>query len=408
MLGPDRILPEPSRPHHERAPGRPEGRDDQREPLRDHRRLLPRAGTEPLLGGTSPNDALAVFKTNVEAHHAGLRTLRAGIKCSDVDKVVNPIYREAGLLEGRSFGTGHSVGIMSIWYGREEGGELRQYNDTVLEENMVVTMEPMVNVDGLGGFRHHDIWPLHHRRRYREPQTPSRAVSCWPATTGASKSFGVPCSQGPPARRTEQGDDRPARRRYRRHLHRPGAARSRAAACTSRRPCRRRATSRKACWAASGGCCRMPAGTRGRASRSPTSTTSCTARPWCSTRCWSESFPRPRWSPRPGFATCLRSCAPTTRACTTSSGSSRSRSSRAICASRSQSACATPARCYARWTKKPRARWRAGSRPSASAPSRSASSMPTPTRTTSAAPARSSWRSTRRRTSRSRPTWRAS
>ena len=110
-----------------------------------------------LYWGHIPDNALAVFKINVEAHHAGLRTLRAGIKCSDVDKVVNPIYREAGLLEGRSFGTGHSVGIMSIWFGREEGGELRQYNDTVLEENMVVTMEPMVNVDGLGGFRHHDI-----------------------------------------------------------------------------------------------------------------------------------------------------------------------------------------------------------------------------------------------------------
>ena len=42
-----------------------------------------------LYWGHIPDDALAVFKTNVEAHHAGLRTLRAGIKCSDVDKAVN-------------------------------------------------------------------------------------------------------------------------------------------------------------------------------------------------------------------------------------------------------------------------------------------------------------------------------
>ncbi len=110
-----------------------------------------------LYWGHIPDDAFEVFKVNVTAHHAGLDTLRAGIKCSDVDRVINPIYEEAGLLAGRSFGTGHSVGIMSIWFGREEGGELRQYNDTVLQENMVVTMEPMVNVDGLGGFRHHDI-----------------------------------------------------------------------------------------------------------------------------------------------------------------------------------------------------------------------------------------------------------
>jgi len=110
-----------------------------------------------LYWGHIPDQALEIFKVNVRVHHAGLAALRAGIKCSDIDKVINPMYQAAGLLEGRSFGTGHSVGIMSIWFGREEGGELRQYNDTVLKENMVVTMEPMVNVDGLGGFRHHDI-----------------------------------------------------------------------------------------------------------------------------------------------------------------------------------------------------------------------------------------------------------
>ena len=110
-----------------------------------------------LYWGHIPDAALEVFKANVRVHHKGLATLRAGIKCSDVDKAINPLYEEAGLLEGRSFGSGHSVGIMTFWYGREEGGELRQYNDTVLQENMIVTMEPMTNVDGLGGFRHHDI-----------------------------------------------------------------------------------------------------------------------------------------------------------------------------------------------------------------------------------------------------------
>ena len=110
-----------------------------------------------LYWGHIPDADLEIFKSSVRAHHAGLKALRAGVKCSDIDKAVNPVYEEAGLLDGRSFGTGHSLGIMSIWFGREEGGELRQYNDAVLEENMVVTMEPMVNVEGMGGFRHHDI-----------------------------------------------------------------------------------------------------------------------------------------------------------------------------------------------------------------------------------------------------------
>jgi creatinase len=109
--------------------------------------------------GNIPDEAMAYFKTNVSAHYAGLKALKAGIKCSDIDQHVNAVYEEAGInwRTARSFGTGHSLGIMTYWFGREEGPELRQFNDNVLQENMVVTMEPMINVDGLGGFRHHDI-----------------------------------------------------------------------------------------------------------------------------------------------------------------------------------------------------------------------------------------------------------
>lgn len=109
--------------------------------------------------GHIPDEALEIFKVNVCAHHAGLKALKAGRKCSDIDQYINAIYQEARIdwRTARSFGTGHSLGIMSYWFGREEGGELRQYNDNLLQENMVVTMEPMINIDGLGGFRHHDI-----------------------------------------------------------------------------------------------------------------------------------------------------------------------------------------------------------------------------------------------------------
>ncbi len=109
--------------------------------------------------GHIPEEAMGFFKTNVTAHHEGLKALKAGRKCSEIDSHVNTVYEEAGIdwRKRRSFGTGHSLGIMSYWFGREEGGELRQYNHGVLKENMVVTMEPMININGLGGFRHHDI-----------------------------------------------------------------------------------------------------------------------------------------------------------------------------------------------------------------------------------------------------------
>jgi creatinase len=71
------------------------------------------------------------------------------------------MYREWDLLKYRSFGYGHSFGVLSHYYGREAGVELREDIETVLEPGMVVSMEPMVmlpaGMPGAGGYREHDI-----------------------------------------------------------------------------------------------------------------------------------------------------------------------------------------------------------------------------------------------------------
>ena len=73
----------------------------------------------------------------------------------------NEIYREYDLLQYRTFGYGHSFGVLSHYYGRESGLELREDINTVLKPNMVISMEPMImipeNIDGAGGYREHDI-----------------------------------------------------------------------------------------------------------------------------------------------------------------------------------------------------------------------------------------------------------
>lgn len=97
------------------------------------------------------------FEVTAEAHEVGIQAVRPGLKCSEIDRTINPVLEKAGLLRCRTFGYGHSFGIMGQWYGREEGGELRPYNDTLLKENMVVSMEPMISVPGVGGFRHCDM-----------------------------------------------------------------------------------------------------------------------------------------------------------------------------------------------------------------------------------------------------------
>jgi creatinase len=98
---------------------------------------------------------------NLEAYHTGLAWIRPGVRCAEICEKVNAVYRRHGLLERRTFGYGHSFGVLSHYYGREAGLELREDVDTILEPNMVISMEPMITlpegVPGAGGYREHDI-----------------------------------------------------------------------------------------------------------------------------------------------------------------------------------------------------------------------------------------------------------
>lgn len=102
-----------------------------------------------------------IWEINAEVHEAGLRLIRPGARCCDIAAELNEIYHRHGVLQYRTFGYGHSFGVLSHYYGREAGLELREDIDTVLEENMVVSMEPMLTLPegmpGAGGYREHDI-----------------------------------------------------------------------------------------------------------------------------------------------------------------------------------------------------------------------------------------------------------
>ena len=105
-----------------------------------------------------------IWEVNCEVHRRGLEILRPGKRCGDIAAELNEIYRSRGLLGYRSFGYGHSFGVLSHYYGREAGVELREDINTVLQPGMVVSMEPMLSipegVPGAGGYREHDILVL--------------------------------------------------------------------------------------------------------------------------------------------------------------------------------------------------------------------------------------------------------
>ncbi|WP_206771997.1 M24 family metallopeptidase [Polymorphum gilvum] len=104
---------------------------------------------------------LRLWEINCAVHRAGLELIRPGARCCDIAAELNAIYRSHGLLKYRSFGYGHSFGVLSHYYGREAAVELREDIDTVLEPGMVVSMEPMIMIPegepGAGGYREHDI-----------------------------------------------------------------------------------------------------------------------------------------------------------------------------------------------------------------------------------------------------------
>ena len=107
------------------------------------------------------DEHLRLWRINIEVHEAGQALIRPGARCCDIADALNDIYRGYGLLEQRTFGYGHSFGVLCHYYGREAGLELREDIETVLEPGMVLSMEPMIMIPegrpGAGGYREHDI-----------------------------------------------------------------------------------------------------------------------------------------------------------------------------------------------------------------------------------------------------------
>ncbi len=105
--------------------------------------------------------ARKIWEANVGAHELGLSLIKPGVKCCDIVAEINAFFAERNLLQYRTFGYGHSFGVLSHYYGREAGLELREDIETVLAPGMVVSMEPMLTLPegmaGAGGYREHDI-----------------------------------------------------------------------------------------------------------------------------------------------------------------------------------------------------------------------------------------------------------
>lgn len=93
-----------------------------------------------------------VYDTVLKSQIAGLKAIKPGVKCFDVDKVCRDIIDEAGYGEYFIHGTGHGVGKEV-----HEPPTLNKRSDEVLKEFEVVTVEPGIYIPEKYGVRIEDL-----------------------------------------------------------------------------------------------------------------------------------------------------------------------------------------------------------------------------------------------------------
>lgn len=93
------------------------------------------------------------FEVMVEANEAAIAAIRPGVRLADVDRAAKDVLARSGY--GTRTGSGCGRGIVSYeGNARELKMDMRLYSDVVLEPGMAFSLEPDLQVPGIGTFRH--------------------------------------------------------------------------------------------------------------------------------------------------------------------------------------------------------------------------------------------------------------
>ena len=102
------------------------------------------------LGEPSQRD-VELFEAMLEARRIAYSMVRPGTRCADIDLATQDFFRSLGYGDAIRHRTGHGIGL-----GNHGAPFLSAGGDHVLEENMVISIEPAIYFDEIGGFRHSD------------------------------------------------------------------------------------------------------------------------------------------------------------------------------------------------------------------------------------------------------------
>lgn len=101
--------------------------------------------------GRASGKVRSMYAAVREAQEAAKRATRPGVKAGDVDQAARRVLKRLGLARYFTHSTGHGLGLEV-----HEMPRLGKAEETVLQEGMVVTIEPGVYLEGLGGVRIED------------------------------------------------------------------------------------------------------------------------------------------------------------------------------------------------------------------------------------------------------------
>jgi len=126
--------------------------------------------------GSVPPRLREVYHLVLAAHDVGVAAMRPGVRTYSVDTVARGLIRAAGYEKEFRHGIGHGIGLQvheGPGFGKGAG------RGTPLRKNMVVTVEPGIYLDGIGGIRIEDdilITADGHQRLNSLPRTLERMI----------------------------------------------------------------------------------------------------------------------------------------------------------------------------------------------------------------------------------------
>jgi len=101
--------------------------------------------------GTVPDEAKKAFDVTMEARAKAFELIKPGVRAEEVDRKVLSIIEDAGFGKNILHRTGHGFGITG-----HEPPWVALGSEHVLTKNMVISIEPGIYFEGVGGFRHSD------------------------------------------------------------------------------------------------------------------------------------------------------------------------------------------------------------------------------------------------------------